>query len=49
MTNRDIAQKFSISEATVKHRLTSIFDKLGVSNRLELAMLAVNKGIVQKT
>jgi two-component system nitrate/nitrite response regulator NarL len=41
-TNRDIAQKFSISEQTVKHHLTSIFDKLGVSNRLELALFAVN-------
>lgn len=41
-TNRDIAQKFSLSEDTVKHHLTHIFDKLGVSNRLELAMFAVN-------
>jgi two-component system, NarL family, nitrate/nitrite response regulator NarL len=41
-TNKDIAQKFSISEQTVKHHLTSIFDKLGVSNRLELALFAVN-------
>lgn len=41
-TNRDIAQKFSISEQTVKHHLTNIFDKLGVSNRLELALFAVN-------
>jgi two-component system, NarL family, nitrate/nitrite response regulator NarL len=42
LTNRDIAQKFAISEQTVKHHLTSIFDKLGVSNRLELALFAVN-------
>lgn len=41
-TNRDIAQKFSLSEDTVKHHLTHIFDKLGVSNRLELAMFAVS-------
>ena len=41
-TNKDIAQKFSISEQTVKHHLTNIFDKLGVSNRLELALFAVN-------
>jgi len=41
-TNRDIAQKFTLSEDTVKHHLTHIFDKLGVSNRLELAMFAVN-------
>jgi len=38
--NKDIAQRFSISENTVKHHLTKIFDKLGVSNRLELALFA---------
>lgn len=41
-TNKDIAQKFSLSQQTVKHHLTNIFDKLGVSNRLELALFAVN-------
>ena len=46
-TNRDIAQKFSLSEDTVKHHLTHIFDKLGVSSRLELAMFAVNHRIIR--
>jgi len=45
-TNKDIAQKFSLSEQTVKHHLTNIFDKLGVSNRLELALFAVNHHLV---
>jgi two-component system, NarL family, nitrate/nitrite response regulator NarL len=45
-TNKDIAQRFSISEQTVKHHLTNIFDKLGVSNRLELALFAVNHRLV---
>jgi two-component system, NarL family, nitrate/nitrite response regulator NarL len=45
-TNRDIAQRFSISEDTVKHHLTNIFDKLGVANRLELAILAIGRGLV---
>ena len=45
-TNRDIAQQFSISEDIVKHHLTNIFDKLRVSNRLELAILAISRGIV---
>jgi DNA-binding NarL/FixJ family response regulator len=40
-TNKDIAQKFSISERTVKNHLTNIFDKLGVSNRLELVLFAL--------
>jgi DNA-binding NarL/FixJ family response regulator len=48
-TNKDIAQKFSISEQTVKHHLTNIFDKLGVSNRLELALFAVNHHLADGT
>jgi len=40
-TNKDIAQKFSISGHTVKNHLTKIFDKLGVSNRLELLLYAL--------
>ncbi len=41
-SNKEIGQEFSISERTVKHHLTSIFLKLGVSSRLELAMFAVD-------
>src|SRR5207237_8350743 len=37
-TNDDIAQRFSISVKTVKHHLTNIFNKVGVSNRIELAL-----------
>ena len=47
-TNRDIAQKFSISEDTVKHHLSNIFDKAGVSSRLELALFAVNHRILEE-
>jgi two-component system, NarL family, nitrate/nitrite response regulator NarL len=46
--NKGIAQKFSISEQTVKHHLTSIYDKLGVHNRLELAIFAINRHLVGK-
>jgi two-component system nitrate/nitrite response regulator NarL len=42
-SNGDIAAKFAISTKTVKHHLTNIFDKLGVSNRLELALFAVHR------
>jgi two-component system, NarL family, nitrate/nitrite response regulator NarL len=45
-TNREIGEKFSISEQTVKHHLRNIFDKTGVSNRLELALLAIKHGLV---
>lgn len=43
--NKEIAQYFKISEDTVKHHLSNIFDKLGVSTRLELALFAVNQGL----
>lgn len=45
-TNRDIAQRYSVSADTVKHHLTNIFDKCGVSTRLELALFAVHHGLV---
>jgi len=45
-TNIDIAARFGISEKTVKHHLTNIFDKLGVSNRLELALFALHHSLV---
>lgn len=47
--NREIAEYFKISEDTVKHHLSNIFDKLGVSTRLELALFAVNQGLPIKT
>ncbi len=45
-TNKDIAQTLSISEDTVKRHLTHIFDKTGVSNRLELGLFAVHHKLV---
>lgn len=48
-SNKDIARKLSISEDTVKHHLSNIFDKLGVSNRLELALFAVNHNLIDQT
>jgi two-component system, NarL family, nitrate/nitrite response regulator NarL len=44
--NRDIASKFTLSEDTVKHHLTNIFDKTGASNRLELALFALHHRLV---
>jgi DNA-binding NarL/FixJ family response regulator len=38
VTNKQIAEKLSISEATVRHHLGAIFSKLGVSTRSELAV-----------
>jgi DNA-binding NarL/FixJ family response regulator len=43
--NREIAQRMFISEQTVKNHLHNIFDKLGVSDRLELALYAIHKNL----
>jgi two-component system, NarL family, nitrate/nitrite response regulator NarL len=45
-TNKNIAKELSISEQTAKHHLTNIFNKLGVSNRLELVLFAVAHKLV---
>lgn len=41
-SNREIAEQSSISENTVKSHLTHIFNKLGASNRVELAVFAAH-------
>ena len=46
--NKKIADTLNISEKTVKHHLTNIFEKLGVSNRLELALFAAHHNLIPK-
>ncbi len=46
LTNRDIALQFSLSQQTVKNHINKIFDKVGVSSRLELAMFVVHHDIL---
>jgi DNA-binding NarL/FixJ family response regulator len=48
-SNRDIARQFSISEETVKRHLSNIFDKTGVSTRLELALFAIAHKLILPT
>jgi DNA-binding NarL/FixJ family response regulator len=43
--NKEMAEKMFLSEQTVKNHLRNIFDKLGVSDRLELALYAIHKKI----
>lgn len=43
MTNREAAQRLGLSENTVKNYLFRIFDKLGISNRVELMMYAASQ------
>jgi two-component system, NarL family, nitrate/nitrite response regulator NarL len=47
-SNHEIAAKLGISEATVKHHLTNIFDKVGASTRLELALFSMHHGLVRR-
>ena len=44
--NKEIARECAVSEETIKHHLTHMFDKVGASNRLELAVLATKSGLV---
>jgi DNA-binding NarL/FixJ family response regulator len=46
-TNKEIAKEFGISEHTVKHHLTNIFDKVGVSTRLELGLFAISQHLTK--
>jgi DNA-binding NarL/FixJ family response regulator len=45
--NREISQKLFISEQTVKNHMHNIFDKLGVSDRLELALYAIHHRLIE--
>ena len=46
--NKEIGEKLFISEQTVKNHLHNIFDKLGVSDRLELALYAIHHRLIDK-
>lgn len=48
-SNRDIAKQFSLSEETVKRHLSNIFDKTGVSTRLELALFAIAHQLIARS
>ena len=43
--NKEMAEKMFISEQTVKNHLHNIFDKLSVSDRLELALYAIHNNL----
>ncbi|MEO7913292.1 MAG: response regulator transcription factor [Roseiflexaceae bacterium] len=45
--NRQIAARLYISEATVRHHLTSVFAKLGVTDRFELVIYAFQHGLAK--
>lgn len=47
LKSKVIAERLSISEATVRHHLSSIYGKLGVDDRLNLVIYAFEKGLIQ--
>jgi len=47
LTNREMAVRFGVQEVTIKHHLKNIFDKCGVSNRLELTLFALRHGLAR--
>ncbi len=47
-TNQEIALRFSISEVELERRVHKLFDKLGVVNRLELVLCAIDRGLLDR-
>ncbi len=48
LTNREIAQRLKLTEHTVKNYLFRIFDKLGVSSRVEVVLYALGNGTASR-
>jgi DNA-binding NarL/FixJ family response regulator len=44
-TNRELARRLGVREQTIKNQLSRIYTKLGVRNRLELAVYAARHGL----
>jgi DNA-binding NarL/FixJ family response regulator len=49
LSNRNVASELGLSEHTVKKYLFRIFEKLGISNRVELVLYAMNNSAPQTT
>jgi two-component system, NarL family, nitrate/nitrite response regulator NarL len=49
LKNKQVAERLFISDATVSHHLTSIFNKLGISDRAQLIVYAYRHGLIGST
>lgn len=47
LKNKQIAERLSVADVTVRHHLTSIYSKVGVGNRQKLMLYAFEHGIVR--
>lgn len=47
LKNKDIANKLFITETTIRHHLSSIFEKLNLTSRLELVIYAFKNNLVE--
>jgi DNA-binding NarL/FixJ family response regulator len=47
LSNKEIAARLGLTEATVKTHVTHVFEKLGVDDRTQAALAAVRRGIVR--
>lgn len=47
VSTRKVAERLYISDKTVRNHLTSIYAKLGISDRVELALFAIQRGLAQ--
>ena len=47
LTNKHLARNLGITERTVKHHLTAIFDRLGTTRRAEAVSRAVEQGLIR--
>ena len=45
-SNKEIAEQLALKECTVKHHVASVFDKVGVLSRLQLALFAIHHHLV---
>lgn len=48
LKNKQIADRLFVCEATIRHHLTSIYDKLNLNNRFELALYAYQNGLAKQ-